>query len=170
MAICLRVLESVKVSLTGFALLVISGMNLAQNTGLMFPNFRLQGLVYMSEVVYCCSLQPNPFFSGVLQSFRVQVFPPVLPYREPVMCHHTACQGQEGNRNVPPWMCQKPNTLTNMSVYHPYKITCTNHIYWYIRNIYMYVWIMALEDLDCFTVLCRIYVEQLYVSRGIETS
>lgn len=27
---------------------------------------------------------------------------------------------------------------------------------------------MALEDLDCNTVLCRIYVEQLYVSRGME--
>lgn len=27
---------------------------------------------------------------------------------------------------------------------------------------------MALEDLDCFTVICRIYVEQLYLSRGME--
>lgn len=81
MAKCLRVLESVKHILTGFVLLVISGMNLAQNIGLEFPNFRFQALVYSSEVVYCCSFQTSPFFSRVLQSLRVQEFPPVLPYR-----------------------------------------------------------------------------------------
>lgn len=77
----LWVLESVKFILTGFAMLSTSGMNLAQNTGLRFPNFRLKGLVYMLEAVYCCSLQPSPFFSRVLQSFRIQVFPSVLPYK-----------------------------------------------------------------------------------------
>lgn len=103
-----------------------------------FPNFRLQCLVYMPGAVYCCSLQPHPFLSRSLQSFRVQVFPPVLPYREPVMCHHSACQEQEGNRNVP-WMCQKTNTLTNVNVYHPHKITCNNRIYWHLIN--RHVWL-----------------------------
>lgn len=116
------------------ALLLISGMNVAQNAGVMFPNFRLQGLAYISEVVYCGSLQPSPFFSRVLQNFRVQTFPTMLPYRDPVMCHYSACQGQGGSRNVPPWMCWKPNTLTNVNVYHLHKITRTNHIYRHIRN------------------------------------
>lgn len=77
MAICLSVHESVKLILTSFALLAISVMSLAQNTGLMFPNFRLQGLVYMSERVYCCSLKPSPFSSNVLQSSGVSFSAPL---------------------------------------------------------------------------------------------
>lgn len=69
---------------------------------------------YTAEVVYFCSLQPRPFFSGVLQNFRVQAFPPTLPYKQPVMFHHSACQEKEGNRNVCPWMCWKSNTLVWM--------------------------------------------------------
>lgn len=50
-AICSRALQSVKLLLTGFALLGIFGMNLAQNTGLTYSNFRLQDLLPRSGLL-----------------------------------------------------------------------------------------------------------------------
>lgn len=128
--------ESVKLVLTGFALLEISGMNSTQNMSVMFPNLRLQGLVYMSEVVYFCCLNSNPLYSSILQSFRVQAFLQ-CSLIESQRCNSLLfASGKKKTGQKLEIMCQKPNMFTNMNTYHLHKITCTKYINLYIRNIY----------------------------------